>query len=44
VNPPDDLRTETDTYGWAVRNVSDSDPAKYFSYTVGLMRMLIPRS
>jgi hypothetical protein len=36
VNPPYDLRTKLDTYGWAVRNVSDSDPATCLSYVVGL--------
>jgi hypothetical protein len=36
VNPLDDLRAKIDTYGWAIRNVSDSDPAKCLSYTVGL--------
>lgn len=36
MDPLDDLRAKIDTYGWAVRNVSDSDPAKCLSYTVGL--------
>lgn len=36
MDPLDDLRNKIDTYGWAVRNVSDSDPAKCLSYTVGL--------
>jgi hypothetical protein len=36
VDPLDDLRTKIDTFGWAVRNVSDTDPAKCLSYTVGL--------
>lgn len=36
MNPLDDLRAKIDTYGWAVRNVSDSDPAKCLSYTIGL--------
>jgi hypothetical protein len=36
VNPLDDLRTKIEAQGWAVRNVSDSDPAKCLSYTVGL--------
>ena len=36
MDPLDDLRAKIDTYGWAVRNVSDADPAKCLSYTVGL--------
>lgn len=36
MDPLDDLRAKIDAYGWAVRNVSDSDPAKCLSYTVGL--------
>jgi hypothetical protein len=32
----DDLRAKIDTYGWAVRNVSDADASKCVSYTVGL--------
>lgn len=36
MNLLDDLRMKIDTYGWAVRNVSDADPAKCLSYTVGL--------
>lgn len=32
----DDIREKIDAYGWAVRNVSDADPAKCVSYTVGL--------
>ena len=36
MDPVDDLRTKTDTFGWAVRNVSDADPAQCLSYTVGL--------
>ena len=36
MDPIDDLRTKIDAFGWAVRNVSDSDPAKCLSYTVGL--------
>jgi hypothetical protein len=32
----DDLRTKIHAHGWAVRNVSDADPAKCLSYTVGL--------
>jgi len=32
----DDLRAKIDDYGWAVRKVSDADPAKCLSYTVGL--------
>lgn len=36
MDPLDDLRAKIDTYGWAVRNVSDADPAKCVSYTVGL--------
>jgi len=36
VDPLDDLRAKIDAYGWAVRNVTDADPAKCLSYTVGL--------
>lgn len=36
MDPLEDLHNKIDTYGWAVRNVSDSDPAKCLSYTVGL--------
>ena len=36
MDPVDDLRAKIDAYGWAVRNVSDADPAKCLSYTVGL--------
>ena len=36
MHPVDDLRTKIESYGWAVRNVSDADPAKCLSYTVGL--------
>lgn len=36
MNPLDDVRSKIDTYGWAVRNVSDPDPAKCLSYTIGL--------
>lgn len=36
MDPLDDLRAKIDTFGWAVRNVSDADPAKCLSYTVGL--------
>lgn len=36
MDPEDDLRAKIDAFGWAVRNVSDADPAKCFSYTVGL--------
>lgn len=36
MDPLDDLQRKIDTYGWAVRNVSDADPAKCLSYTVGL--------
>ena len=36
MDPLDDQRAKIDAYGWAVRNVSDSDPAKCLSYTVGL--------
>ena len=36
MDPVDDLRAKIDTYGWAVRNVSDADPARCLSYTVGL--------
>ncbi len=36
MNPLDDLRDKINAYGWAVRNVLDSDPAKCLSYTVGL--------
>ncbi|GAW51265.1 MULTISPECIES: DUF4262 domain-containing protein [unclassified Nocardioides] len=36
MDPIDDLRTKIDTFGWAVRNVSDADPARCLSYTVGL--------
>jgi hypothetical protein len=36
VDPIDDLRAKIETFGWAVRNVADSDPAKCVSYTVGL--------
>lgn len=36
MDPLDDLRAKIDAYGWAVRNVSDSDPAMCLSYTVGL--------
>ena len=32
----DDLRDKINTYGWAVRNVSDADPARCLSYTIGL--------
>lgn len=36
VNPLEDLRAKIDAFGWAVRNVSDADPAMCLSYTVGL--------
>ncbi|WP_395695347.1 DUF4262 domain-containing protein [Nocardioides sp.] len=36
MDPLDDLRAKIAAYGWAVRNVADSDPAKCLSYTVGL--------
>src|SRR3954454_23780851 len=36
MDPVDDLRAKIDVFGWAVRNVSDADPAKCLSYTVGL--------
>ena len=36
MDPLDDLRDKIATFGWAVRNVADSDPAKCLSYTVGL--------
>ena len=36
MDPLDDLRNKIETYGWAVRNVSDADAAKCLSYTVGL--------
>ena len=36
MDPVDDLRAKIDAFGWAVRNVSDADPAKCLSYTVGL--------
>ena len=39
VDPVDDLRTKTDTFGWAVRNVSDADPAQRLSYTVAPYRL-----
>ena len=36
MHPLDELRNLIATYGWAVRNVTDADPAKCMSYTVGL--------
>ena len=36
MHPLEELRTLISTHGWAVRNVTDADPAKCFSYTVGL--------
>lgn len=36
MDPTDDLREKMDAFGWAVRNVSDADPAQCLSYTVGL--------
>jgi hypothetical protein len=36
VDPLDDLRDKINTFGWAVRDVSDRDAAKCLSYTVGL--------
>ena len=36
MDPTGELRQMIDAHGWAVRNVSDSDPAKCLSYTVGL--------
>ena len=36
MDPLDELRNKIDNYGWAVRNVSDANPAKCLSYTVGL--------
>lgn len=36
MDPLDDLRQKMDTYGWAIRSVSDTDPANCLSYTVGL--------
>ena len=36
MDPAGELRQMIDAHGWAVRNVSDSDPAKCLSYTVGL--------
>ena len=36
MDPLADLRNKIDIYGWAVRSVSDPDPAKCLSYTVGL--------
>lgn len=36
MDPLDELRAKIDTYGWAIRNVSDADPTKCLSYTVGL--------
>lgn len=36
MDPLDDLRAKTDAHGWAIRNVSGSDPARCLSYTVGL--------
>lgn len=31
MDPVDDLRAKIDTFGWAVRNVSDADPSRCFS-------------
>lgn len=36
MDPLDELRSLIAAHGWAVRNVSDADPAKCLSYTVGL--------
>jgi hypothetical protein len=36
MDPAGELRQMIDAHGWAVRNVSDSDPIKCLSYTVGL--------
>jgi hypothetical protein len=36
MGPIDDLRSMIEVHGWAVRNVSDADPEKCISYTVGL--------
>lgn len=36
MDPLDDLRNKIDTFGWAVRNVSDRDAARCLSYTIGL--------
>ena len=36
VDPLEDLRQKIDAHGWAIRNVSDADPEKALSYTVGL--------
>jgi hypothetical protein len=36
MHPLDELQDLVATYGWAVRNVTDADPAKCLSYTVGL--------
>jgi len=36
MDPFDELRAMIEAHGWAVRNVSDADPAKCLSYTVGL--------
>ena len=36
MDPLDELRGLITEHGWAVRNVSDADPARCVSYTVGL--------
>lgn len=36
MHPLDELRGMIDRYGWAVRNVADSNPTQCLSYTVGL--------
>ncbi len=36
MHPIDELLGMIETHGWAVRNVSDADPKKCLSYTVGL--------
>jgi hypothetical protein len=36
VDPLEDLRQKIAAHGWAIRNVSDADPEKCLSYTIGL--------
>jgi hypothetical protein len=40
--PLDELRRLIAEHGWAVRHVVDPNPAKCFSYTVGLSSLLHP--
>jgi hypothetical protein len=42
VEPLDELRQLIARHGWAVRHVVDADPARCFSYTVGLTAHLHP--